>query len=561
MPYPSLVSAIFDEPPYPASITIRGASTSWLAPALDRIHVYGGNWYKILQSLPQPSSGSAGQNFARAWKSTDLGLTWAVADLTNSAKLNPFQGEQNFSVVTVGSLLYVLFQYGVSGGSVADYQLRIAVFDMATETWGSTITGGPITACSISSTGGEVWEQDIGGVKMALALDPSGLGFIIQYLSAGDNNPNVVRHVGDPYICSYVTCSFTGTWGAPVDFAIPLPQSETYPDDPTSYYGSTPHGIVVAPSGRVHFFFNSLLSNLGIPNSYRIFECNLMSGVLSGYTLVTDDVFPTNFGTGGALPDTGDPNSLVGFPKINGTELLIPYIGVWDSGASSPYDPQTNTSVKVARATSAATPVWTLQTVTTAANQGPNVGATFTTGSSSSTQANVPSLDIQDGTVAIGWIRSEYHGGVPLVPDTPAQLYYAQPSGVGWAAPVLAFTTLDDIIVQWAQFSVIDDTHAGWMYQPYRDGDGAFTPPYEGTEFWMGEVSPPLSIVCDSPPAGTVGVFYTHTFPASGGTEPYTFSIIGILPPGLTLNTTTGVVSGIPTTAGPWDFTVKVTGS
>lgn len=69
----------------------------------------------------------------------------------------------------------------------------------------------------------------------------------------------------------------------------------------------------------------------------------------------------------------------------------------------------------------------------------------------------------------------------------------------------------------------------------------------------------PLGITCASPPAGDIGVPYTHTFPASGGTTPYTFSIsVGSLPPGLTLNTSTGVVSGTPTGSGS-SFTIKVT--
>ncbi|MCL1875979.1 MAG: putative Ig domain-containing protein [Synergistaceae bacterium] len=60
-------------------------------------------------------------------------------------------------------------------------------------------------------------------------------------------------------------------------------------------------------------------------------------------------------------------------------------------------------------------------------------------------------------------------------------------------------------------------------------------------------------------PAGTVGVFYTQTLTASG-TTPITWSISsGSLPPGLNLNATTGVISGTPTKAGAYNFTVKAT--
>lgn len=71
-----------------------------------------------------------------------------------------------------------------------------------------------------------------------------------------------------------------------------------------------------------------------------------------------------------------------------------------------------------------------------------------------------------------------------------------------------------------------------------------------------------LGIVCNNPPNGTVGTPYSHTFLAGNGEPPYTFSIsVGFLPPGLVLDPATGVVSGTPTTAGVFPFTVTVTDS
>jgi large repetitive protein len=73
-------------------------------------------------------------------------------------------------------------------------------------------------------------------------------------------------------------------------------------------------------------------------------------------------------------------------------------------------------------------------------------------------------------------------------------------------------------------------------------------------------VTAALTLTFPSPPSGTIGTAYTDTFTAAGGTTPYTFSIsAGTLPAGLTLNASTGVVSGTPTTAGTSSFTVKVT--
>ena len=73
---------------------------------------------------------------------------------------------------------------------------------------------------------------------------------------------------------------------------------------------------------------------------------------------------------------------------------------------------------------------------------------------------------------------------------------------------------------------------------------------------------PPVSIITAVLGPGTVGTAYSQTLGASGGKPTYTWSVPpGTLPPGLTLNTSSGVITGSPTTPGTFNFTVTVTDS
>ncbi|RYF78015.1 MAG: DUF11 domain-containing protein [Cytophagaceae bacterium] len=69
-----------------------------------------------------------------------------------------------------------------------------------------------------------------------------------------------------------------------------------------------------------------------------------------------------------------------------------------------------------------------------------------------------------------------------------------------------------------------------------------------------------LSLTTASLPNGEVGKAYSQTITATGGTTPYSFSVAaGTLPDGLSLNPTTGVISGTPTTSGAFPTTIVVT--
>jgi hypothetical protein len=70
---------------------------------------------------------------------------------------------------------------------------------------------------------------------------------------------------------------------------------------------------------------------------------------------------------------------------------------------------------------------------------------------------------------------------------------------------------------------------------------------------------PPLDLTTAQLTAGQQGVAYSQTLAAAGGKLPYTWSLAtGALPAGLSLNPTSGAISGTPSVAGTFNLTVAV---
>ena len=74
--------------------------------------------------------------------------------------------------------------------------------------------------------------------------------------------------------------------------------------------------------------------------------------------------------------------------------------------------------------------------------------------------------------------------------------------------------------------------------------------------------SPTVTLAPSSLTAGTVGTAFNQSVTASGGTATYSYAVTsGSLPAGLSLNTSTGAITGTPTAGGPFNFTITATDS
>jgi hypothetical protein len=89
------------------------------------------------------------------------------------------------------------------------------------------------------------------------------------------------------------------------------------------------------------------------------------------------------------------------------------------------------------------------------------------------------------------------------------------------------------------------------------------TPPYVVSQSVTMNVTPtPLQLFVNPISPAPVNVLYHSQIPLSGGTPPYTWSVIsGNLPPGLMLDSSTGYIDGTPSQLGTFNFRVNGTDS
>jgi len=165
-------------------------------------------------------------------------------------------------------------------------------------------------------------------------------------------------------------------------------------------------------------------------------------------------------------------------------------------------------------------------------------------------------------TVSYNWFKTGYNLGEAT--DGGNNVTGSDPGFVNFSSEDFHLTSNSDC-VDAGRSLMSGDPAVTYQYVKHHDKE---TRPTDSTmdigafEYDSGAPPPELQITTTSLPNGAVNTAYSETLAATGGVTPYTWSVIsGSLPSGLSLASSTGLISGTPTSSGTSNFTVQVTDS
>src|ERR1017187_1510820 len=270
-------------------------------------------------------------------------------------------------------------------------------------------------------------------------------------------------------------------------------------------------------------------------------------------------------------------------PGINNTGCTLISDATMVTGTGTPVDPGKNTVTAVTNGTeSSVTVVWEVTNTNSSAIDSLvfNIYASSTgvPGSPSLAIAALSGFSPQFASYSSSGPIPEFSSTVN-VPATPSTLFTVSLcpaisgqvtlSGSGLSGVTMALSGSQSAFTATNGSGNYSFTVPGGNYTVTPSLNGyTFNPPGQTFNNLSGNQTANFAAILAAPvitsnsplPAGTVGVNYSQTLAASGGTPPYIWTVTtGTLPAGLSLNSAT--ISGTPTTAGASNFSIQVSDS
>lgn len=403
-----------------------------------------------------------------------------------------------------------LASVGITGGA-SPYRCTITGLPAGLTANNCSISGTPTTATTanvkVTVTDASSPQQSVSGSE-TLVIDPSALGFTGQALPDGQvgvpySNPVPVAGGTAPYTCSVVS-------------------------------GSLPAGLGLSECTVV-----------GMPTA---------AGSSTFKITATDSAHPSQSVTGSetitinsaqlVITSTSLPNATVGqqYESVIGLSGGVSPYSCTITGLPAGLTSQSNSCLITGTPTKVGS---VTLTVTATDSEKPSQKAT-----GSVTLNVVPSqLSVSSAPLPAGSVNTPYSATIPVTggtaPYTCAKLYNL-PAGLTQENCTISGTPT----TQGTTNLVINVTDSSLPMQS-ASGQESLTINAAGALTLSGTLPNP---VLNQP--------YKATLTPSGGVTPYSFSVSsGSLPAGLTLNASTGVISGTPTAAGAGIFTIQVTDS
>ncbi|MCW0376265.1 hypothetical protein NB691_003099 [Xanthomonas sacchari] len=323
------------------------------------------------------------------------------------------------------------------------------------------------------------------------------------------------------------------------------------------------------PSGTAGTAYNQTLSTSGgtAPYTYALSSGALpaglslsSAGVLSGtptvagsFTFVVGVTDAGSFGGSHAYTlSIASPTLAITPPTLPAAAINASYSqALSTSGGTAPYSYVLNAGTLPSGMSLSAGGVLS-GTPTTAGNFAFTVGVTdanaFTAAQAFTLTVASPTLTLSPPALPAGTAGSAYSQALSATGGTAPYSYSLATGALPAGMSLSAAGVLSGTPTQAGSFvftATVTDSTAGVPGQASRS-------------YTLSIAAPTLTPGQPTLPAGTAGAAYNQTLSTSGGTAPYSYSVVsGALPTGLSL-TTAGVLSGTPSAAGSFAFSIKV---
>jgi hypothetical protein len=418
------------------------------------------------------------------------GPFWQLVDAANS--VNTAGGSKGIYYPGTGTILYVAFI------NYATRNLNLNTFDMATDTWGTVITGGPHETGDGSNSQIRVWPVLLSDLTTWVILYNVG--------DATFHSPTDVKLI-----------TYNGSWGSPQTFNT---------EGSSATYGMSLIQVLIDSSDRVHGWYAHVVSTTNTDLYYNNFIASTIG--------TSQDIFPgwnaglnTGISTGPGIYNSATDELIFAAQKLNGT--LFDLYSIHGTPSSAP--------------------VFTSKLISTTA---------------SGEFQDAPGILKSDSTLGVG---IQLNGTISLDP------YYFDGITFGTSGQVVRCFWIwnkGSVALNKILYSEYSGTSWGAAQTFWDRATEPLVPDFDNLITWISPngpvptVTPPVTIVISCPVApltATVGVPYTSDAPVvTGDTPPDTFVLL-TGPSWMTIDSSTGVVSGTPDAEGAVTYTIQVTDS